>query len=151
VRVTGRSWTDSAGVGVSVATDPVNDRSRECLCAGHFVRVGEGSVGARRDRVSGMTLAILAGGVILVAVGWIVITRHSADIPVAREPSVVWMRPVGHPLAHAFDAGELRIGLTEVQALAHCGPWPVGELVRDDHAERCLPCLRAERMEHRNP
>lgn len=67
----------------------------------------------------------------------------------AHQSPVQWMRPRGGQIAHAIPMAELRAELAELEALAHCGLWPVAELMGDDGAERCVACVRAvDRMGH---
>ncbi|MPZ85886.1 MAG: hypothetical protein GEV28_38115, partial [Actinophytocola sp.] len=96
--------------------------------------------------MSGLTLALMAGGLFVLAAGWIFVTRRSGQPGTPSEPIVEWRRPLNHRIAHAFRAAELRAELPDVQALAFCGRWPVGtlvpvaELVSDDDAPRCAAC-----------
>lgn len=95
----------------------------------------------------GLTLGLIAAGVLFVAIVFVAATRHDGP---SRAAGVVWMRPLGEDIAHAIPNAELRSELADVQALAFCDRWPVDELVRDKRAERCRACVQAvERMEHR--
>lgn len=99
--------------------------------------------GERAPVVNGLTLALLAAGLVVLAVVWIAVTRDRS--------TVQWMRPLGDDIAHAVPTVELRAELATVQALGFCGRWPVAELIRDERAERCAVCVRAvEQMEHRH-
>ena len=107
------------------------------------------------------TWAVIGGGVVVVAAGWMVLTRRSArpyPPEVAPEPIAEWRRPLNHRIAHAFRVSELRVERFDAEALALCGRWPVSalvsvaELVADDHAPRCSVCQRVwERLELRRP
>jgi hypothetical protein len=95
---------------------------------------------------TGASLALIIGSVVAIAAVLILFTKRSGA-----ELAVVWMRPRGFKIAHAFRTAELRADLPDVQALVFCGRWPVAELVSDDEAPRCAACERAvERMEHRH-
>lgn len=108
--------------------------------------------------MNGLTLALMAAALFVLAAGWIAITRRpSAPEPGPEpEPVLEWRRPLNHKLAHAFRVAELRVETFDAEALAFCGQWPVSalvpvaELVPDDDAPRCAACEGAvKRMEHR--
>lgn len=102
---------------------------------------------------TGYSLAVIVGGLIIIAAVWIGITRHRRR-PEPTDPIVTWLRPEDSGIQHAFWTTELYAEAgpaAVVQPVAHCGRWPVVELRLDDFASRCVPCERAvSRIEEPN-
>lgn len=77
---------------------------------------------------TGVSLAVIAGSLFVIALVWIAITRRPSrpsELEPEPEPAVAWLRPREHRTAHAFRTAELRAPeLPEVEALAFCGRWP---------------------------
>lgn len=104
-----------------------------------------------------VSVAVIVGGPVVIAAGWIAVTRRSRRAR-PRQPELIveWRRPLNYQIAHAFRVVELRVERFDAEALALCGTWPVAalvpvaELVTDEEAPRCAVCQHAvQRLEQR--
>lgn len=98
---------------------------------------------------TGVCLAVIVGSVFVIAAVWVAVTNRP-DEPGGPRLAVAWLRVRDYRIAHTFRTAELdTVELSEGQALAVCGWWPVvapilvTELVADDGALRCAACERA--------
>lgn len=112
----------------------------------------DGAVAMRPE----LSVAVIAGGLVVVVAGWVAITQRPRPPAPESEPVVEWRRPLNYRIAHAFRVVELRVERFDAQALALCGAWPVAQLVpvadlvADVEAPRCAVCTNAvERLDHR--